>query len=347
MAEDSTSSTNDKPEDLPKLSSNLTDKEANDIKKAKEGEADTQQQSNSNSTSGQPFTIKTEKSKGWKRTEIISFVGMILSLFLFGMTLLTFKKTSRAIEISEASLMDARSKEAATTIRNKTADSLAAILFERNRVKDSIKSSMDSISLQSQLQSIKSSESASSRNIEMARKSLQIQIQSVEEVKRDFEIENQPILAITTLSVDTFRIGSPVIYKCLFKNLGKGVLKATEQCISMAFIGEKIMADFRKELPNNSPFEMSTSNNYFSDIEPMTLEEGTKIAEPVTKDLYNYIMTGAANMILYGRVIYINPLNKKKRKYTFFIRIDVLRNKANPFPTKKFRFLYNENEDIN
>ena len=58
-------------------------------------------QSGSNARNPQPFLVKMESSTGWKRSEIISVCGILISAFLFFMTIQTFRKTSRSVEISE------------------------------------------------------------------------------------------------------------------------------------------------------------------------------------------------------------------------------------------------------
>lgn len=51
----------------------------------------------------QPFVVKIEKSKGWKRSEIISIVSAGLTLIAIALAFFSFDKTSKAVSISEKS----------------------------------------------------------------------------------------------------------------------------------------------------------------------------------------------------------------------------------------------------
>lgn len=82
----------------------------NNVKEAVKGKEQTANLCEDNKAdckSVQPFVVKIEKTKGWSRAEIISICAIVISSALFVMTLITFGKTKKAVEISEMALNNA------------------------------------------------------------------------------------------------------------------------------------------------------------------------------------------------------------------------------------------------
>src|SRR5436190_4010693 len=121
----------------------------------------------------QPFLIKTEKKKGWKKQEIITAVGIVISGALFTMTLLTFNKTRHAIATADANLSHMIWKDSIASIANIKKDSLDSIRRGQDYERDTIAR-------------------------RQAEQSLQAQITSLQEAQRQFEVINRPFLQVTT-----------------------------------------------------------------------------------------------------------------------------------------------------
>jgi hypothetical protein len=111
MTEDSPNNSANNPNDITPVNSIKSNDPTNYMIEGKHNEPEKTDNNNTKCSSQQPFIVKIEQNNGWKRAEIISIFAILISACLFYMTLRTFNKTRRAVEISEENLKDSREKD--------------------------------------------------------------------------------------------------------------------------------------------------------------------------------------------------------------------------------------------
>lgn len=145
------------------------------------------------------------KSNKWKRAEIISFISILFTAALFYMNIKSFEKTTQAVAISDSTYRHNRIKDSLVDIGKKHSDSIATIKERRIDSLDSIVRLRDYIK--------------DSNNYALSIKSLNAQITSIQETKKQFEEENRPFIQISDIKTDTSGYRGLLSFKII--NYGK------------------------------------------------------------------------------------------------------------------------------
>jgi len=100
-----------KPKQTPKsVTPTIEDNSKDSIEKHKEKIKETHA-NNQKCDTPQPFIVKIEQKKGWKRAEIISLVSILITCFIVYMTVRSFQKTSQAVAIADSTFESNRIKD--------------------------------------------------------------------------------------------------------------------------------------------------------------------------------------------------------------------------------------------
>lgn len=290
--------------------------------------------SKGNCNSPQPFIVKMEKNKGWSRQEITSIVAIAFSFITIIMTVRSFMKTSEAVAISEASLLDTRKKDSLNTRKSKTADSLTDIQYKRMVRNDSINYAKDTSSFNLAKRDFEERVEKDKLNTSLTIKSIEAQINSIKEVRKQFETDRKPYLKITDVFFTKFNQNEKPEIKYQLENIGSYPTKIVDFRLSF-FYG---MAPFSQE--DIKRYKIQSENistyNYMGVGKAIPFNLYPKdIVDSIT---YVNVTGGFVSPSIIGEITYYNEITGKDRKLRFYIRIT-------PPPTNTFVILYNENFD--
>jgi len=270
---------------IPPISYNKTETDVKDREKT----SHTAQNNQSQRDNPQPFIVKIEKSKGWSKAEVISVFSILISGALFFMTIQTFKKTSRAVEISDSTFIANRKKDSVLNVKSIIRDSLDSIQRGRDYTRDTT-------------------------NINIAQKSLQTQISSIKETQKEFEIESRPVIQVTNLKLDSLGIGVKTLIKFSVSNLGRFPAKILNSKGRLYFMENNIknVIQSRDGFINTS-YNVAISNAY--DL-PVTVT-----GVPLPENIYNNYVEGRGSFYLQGEYAYTSIATGETFLYRFTYKI--------------------------
>lgn len=164
-------------------------------------------ENNPNESKSEPQKDERTESKSnkWKRAEIISLISILFTAALFYMNIKSFEKTTQAVAISDSTYRHNRIKDSLVDIGKKHSDSITTIKERRIDSLDSIVRLRDYIK--------------DSNNYALSIKSLNAQITSIQETKKQFEEENRPFIQISDITTDTSGYNKLLSFKII--NYGK------------------------------------------------------------------------------------------------------------------------------
>lgn len=249
----------------------------------------------------QPFIVKIEKSKGWSKAEIISAFSVIISLSLFFMTLQTFKKTSRAVEISDSTFIANREKDSALNIKSIIRDSLDSIKRERDYIRDST-------------------------NKKIAQKSLDAQINSIRQSQEDFELESRPLLQISHITVDSVDLKNsqpPFTLSYIIVNFGKFPAKVISHKVGT---GWGYAPTLEQELTIQTIMSYQKLETYYASAYGASSIPYTTSTNYIPIGQYKRFLNGTMFLYLVGEITYESWLNKRRFILSFVYRIKKLTN---------------------
>lgn len=295
MEEVSTTNPEKEPEKIPSTEIPIQD-DVQQVEESNKNENNTTENNNSKCNSIEPLLVKINKEKGWSKQEIISVIAIIISASLLVITLVILRNTLHAINISESTLADSRKKDIVNSMRNKIADSLSNVQYERNRIKDSL-------------------------SMELARKSLQTQIHSVGESQKQFKVLNRPILQIGDIAIANLKAGEKPVLICQIENVGNFTAKVLTRKIKIGYvhniterikIGKWVSIEIPTYVTKETPFTETFSTN---DI--------------LGKEYYEAVINGVLKILVIGEIEYVNEVTKDNWIFKFVIEIK-------PPPSKEF-----------
>lgn len=229
---------------------------------------------------GNPLRVATEANKIAKRANVIAIWGIVVSTLLFILTLATFWITKRSVDISESALVESQ--------RRNTIDSAER---SHDRLLDSI---------------------TTSKRFRIDSASLQGQINTLEEAKRSFELENRPFITMDDIRLDTSFPNGSLEFFVAVRNVGKFPAKVL---LMRGRVG--IGAD-TTHLLRNIPLPTTHTNQYLGNNAIIPLIGGISNVG----DLKSQFLTGQLSFFLFGTVEYQPFTATKTYRRNFVYRLN-------------------------
>lgn len=303
------------PEKLPEPSLPPVDNNINKIKEEYNQTIKKPENDKANCNTPKPFIVKIDKGKGWSKAEIISLFGILISGSLFFMTLRAFKKTSKAVEISEESLKDSRRKDSIAAISSVKRDFLDSIRREQDYTRDTIAR-------------------------RQAQQSLQAQINSIQEAQKEFEIDNMPYLECQNFTFRQFEAGKPPVIECQIINLGNHTAK----------ILSGRLGHYYNTYTLDDPFKQLAQYKFMINVYPTYVGRGYPelhhyyANRPISFEDFNKIKMGVFKITFYGEITYISEATEKKRICYFVVELFPPSN--NQPQDSRWKVIKLENKDV-
>lgn len=293
----------------------------------------------------QPIIVKVEyppENKEPPTSKFVNIAGIVINLilailtyFLYQQTVFQSQQSAEAVKVA----MDAVSEAKKSNKISEKNYELAKISFEGNN-------------------------ESTNRTIDLAEKSLNSQLLSINNAQQNFEIENKPYLEIRSISLLTLEVSKPFGGTFDIVNHGNSSIQTIKIILKMGFLTKKEYAELTKS-PKSllEKHEMRDDIFYITKGFPLTLSlNGGKLVKKndfttynnindfknndlsFTQDAYEAILNGTHTIIFYGKVLYLNPVNKKKRLFSFIIQPILGGEDEEDITT--WATIYNENIDI-
>ncbi|MEP7375278.1 MAG: hypothetical protein ABI675_17895 [Chitinophagaceae bacterium] len=277
----------------------------------------------------QPFVVKVEqeRKKGIDTKDILSFVALLVSIYAVMLNTCSLNNTTKALNITDSTFKVNIRKDSLAAISSARRDSLDRIKDEQTRIKDSL-----IIDLQNQ--SLVSTNSQNRKTLDMSKKSLQAQIESIKETQNQFEIQNMPYL-----QVGNFRyVNDSTLGYTLF-NLNQYPAKIAAISLAIGVVGSINPLALQRQADGggqNSPFVPV--------VDPLSVDVYVIKETPVERffnphsPISAYINEKAVR--LYGRIWYKDVGTKKNRVYSFSVSLSRMNSKM------EHKFHQNDNRTI-
>lgn len=235
--------------------------------------------------------IPQDENRPQKKANAIAWIGLGVNVILAFFTYMLFLKTTeannesvRANNIAEMALNDSRENQR----RN---DSLDSIIRERNYNRDTT-------------------------TMKISKQSLQSQINSLEETRKQFEIESRPYIQLGNIIVDSIEEGKFIHINLIVMNMGKLPAKIIWGKSSIS-IGNFRLPDLKNIITagNAISYNLIVPNGIY------TLPLTSKTDYRLTIEHVVQYLQGNGFIYLAGQFMYSNDLTKKEYLYTFIYKI--------------------------
>lgn len=255
--------------------------------------------------------IPKEENKSAITANRIAIIGTFINLALAGMTYLLFQKTIEANKTSQSALTEAQN----AVQESRRANDIAEANFKLAQNSSAYSDSINNI------------------NLELSKKSVVTQINSVTESQRQFEKLNMPYLQCDEFSF--INMEQDVQPKLSYKTTNLGNYPAK-------ILDRKLGYFFAQNVPENPNKKIDFSKNSF-DVYINKENPKTEIFTAGTllpKDYYEAFKDSKIYFFFFGDITYQNEINGKKRVCSFYVKIFAP-------PSKEYKVIYNKNIDIN
>jgi hypothetical protein len=256
--------------------------------------------------------IPKEENKTAITANRISIIGTIINLALAGLTYMLFQKTIEANKTSQSSLLEAQK----AVDQAKRANDIAEANFKLAQISSA------------------SSDSINNANLELSKKSVEAQINSIKESQNRFEIENAPFLQIMYPKIipklnEQFSIAYHII------NISGNPAKITDMATFYSLTDSLPPA-----IPNKIPKDKFKAVNGYV-IKETPIEDKFTFPGILRKREYDMIVDRKAVVYFYPTFNYINLATNKKRTYKCGMKLVYIS------PEKTYvEYIYNENHDV-
>lgn len=163
--------------------------------------------------------------------------------------------------------------------------------------------------------------------------------------QRQFEIENTPYLQVDNIKLHFYENGMDTV-TFVVKSLGDRPITTTAD-VSMLAVYYKQNNDQIVTQIDSSIFAFPPFQNirYISKEVPLELST-FEVQKFLDKNTLDSIESKKMNLILVGKIIYLNPINGKLRAYVYQAQLFPKLSEHKIIPQAHFFFSYNENFDI-
>ncbi len=230
-----------------------------------------------------------EKTNQPKIANWIAGIAAVISLAVGIVTLYLFSETKKANITTRDALkhqIHIDSLDSVASVRKDTIDSIV-------RVKDNFRA--DS-------------------TFKLQKRSLNAQIQSLQETQKEFDIENRPLLQVLNIQFDTLTVGKKLYLKYLYVNSGKQPIKLLTETVKLKIQNNKKESDYTLTNPLISPINIYLIGNaiyqkkWFSGI-------------PIKEDFYKHVRNGDFSLHLIGSCVFKNNVTNRRSIYEYDYRI--------------------------
>lgn len=277
---------------------------------------------NSQNSQPHPYLIVNPREENsaeiteMRKANRLTTIGLWVNGFLFLGTLgaLVFAWISIAV-----------TKDSVRVAKDALADSRK--VDSMNRANDSVKSYRDSIIWKQNYQ-------IDSTNTALTRKSVEAQINALDEERNQFLISNQPYLQITIpqLPQDSIVPGRDLIFDFTFKNLGNYPARISKLMFTLV---TRVNNLTKKEIEGGNPVELG-ENILVTKEYPY--EGFISFGTPLSPYQSQYLKISKWFFYIGGIAQYENLINNTRREYRFIIKWDLGR--------FRYRIIYSENRDV-
>jgi len=268
--------------------------------------------------------IPKEENKATITANKIAIVGTIINLTLAGMTYLLFQKTIEANKTSQLAL-----KESAR------ANDISAQALADSRRADSVSDIKDSISYTLTKSQYENSRKKDSINIAMTKQSVETQINSIKETQTQFQLENLAYIECTDFTFKTFESNKQPQILFRISNVGKVPVKITK--FKLGFFYKPAIGYNPDGYLGTLIYDPYPTSFYVTKESPR-IQNFTGF-DKIPNAQYDAISKEELGMFFCGEIQYTNEINNKKMKYIFNALLE-------PPPSKEYRIVYLSNSEV-
>ena len=294
---------NNQPNDTNKFPPIIKDDKTDEIIK-ENSKSDSKHKYGSNCEN--PLYIKDCKKEGWSTAEKISAFAVVLNFIAILITSYSVSRTSKSVDIADSSFK-----------HNIIKDKMAAVQQIKRDYLDSIKTAkVDSI-MKDERDSAYKRDIAS---INLAKKSLNAQIEFLKETQKQFIDKNESYLQVTGFFVDTLQSFKPIFCHFKIENFGNNPAKLLNQVFaSNVSFNQMPIKDIEK---TGAAQNFTSINTYFGIDRPIEYNDIPLGGDNkyLTQDVYTDIVNSKKNIFVFGKINYENLVTKKKLIYTYLIK---------------------------
>lgn len=177
-----------------------------------------------------------------------------------------------------------------------------------------------------------SSQIENQRTYDLNKTAFDIQVQSLKEAAKQFEIGNQPHLQFQDFTIKAWSKGKPIAFTYVIKNMGNHPVKLYQMRT-----GFKISSNASDKDSARKTFPITPTTQYITkdNPAPKTFKTTTYIPDAI----FDMLISGGLSFFYLGEVFYVNTVTNKKYKYLFTVKLDVI--------TQTTTLLENDNVPIN
>jgi hypothetical protein len=170
--------------------------------------------------------------------------------------------------------------------------------------------------IDAQIAAFKKNEQYNNEVFRLNSRAMELQIKSLKETQKEFEIENRPLIQVAPVRIDSVSAASKIVVYGIVNNFGKQPAKIIYMNIKSVYSELRDFSDFasfpKKEI--NVNMYIAGNSNF-----PISLRHDN--IEP--EERVNKMLNGKAFEYFIGEVKYINTVTNKTMLYRFSFRISV------------------------
>jgi hypothetical protein len=171
--------------------------------------------------------------------------------------------------------------------------------------------------------------------------------EQISTMKKQFEIDNEAYLEVVKPSIFSFAANQEPIVTYEIDNLGKQPVKEYSSNEAIQFVNVDSMDRFIKNPFGFIKFLKPERNSrYFVKEAPLTTTMEFEKQFIITDSMFAWVTTGRICVFLSGNIFYINPVNSKKRHYSYCVQFLLNRDKTKQFPSGTYHYIINYNKDV-
>jgi|SRR5450432_2896498 len=172
--------------------------------------------------------------------------------------------------------------------------------------------------------------------IKAANKSASVAENTFKEVKKEFEIDNEPYIEANSIGTNIFKIGDPIVFHYKISNLSKYPLRIIEFKEGVIIkVNEPDINELKKIGVNN----MNKLNKYLIKENPVDFIFPSPFV--LNKSTYDTLMAANRYVYLSAYFIYKNLVTNVEKEYDMTIRVSNVTEKA-----YRFDYITNENDTL-
>lgn len=292
------------------------------------------------------------------KNDSIERKNLKIQYILAGLTVVVLIVNSIQTYISNQAVLEARNANNLTKEIFETSKVNDANTAKANKEKDNIDKLKDSISrdnVRKSLEIAKQNADASTlsanavtQSLEISKNTLKAYQQKNEIEKRSIELEFQSDLTIKTATITKWNLNEKIDGFCEFTTRGKLPIKVDSSFHAMFFSSPYSHKQIIDSPKNNQFTKLGKliANTVHIDKDRSSYFEPFTYNVMVDKEIHERLLSGWLHLIYYGKIIYENPVNGKKRYFLYLVEVLPSKDTRQPFPNSRYTEIFMENGDI-